>query len=84
MIPKNQDFLLYSTWGSSMFPLILGGDYVLVKKVPLETIQPGDTIVFESEAKAKICHQVVEIKEKEGVLWFVPKDIKIILMTATL
>jgi len=76
MISKDSDFLLYSTWGSSMFPLILGGDYVLVKKVPLETIQPGDAIVFESEAKAKICHRVVEIKEKEGVLWFYTQGYK--------
>jgi len=70
MIQKNGDFLLYSTWGSSMFPFIRSDDYILAKKVPPETIQPGDTIVFESNAKTKVCHRVAEIKKRDTILWF--------------
>jgi signal peptidase I len=76
MIPKNNDFLLYHTWGSSMFPLICGGDYILVKKVSLETIQPGDTIVFAGDNKNKVCHRLVEIKKKDGILWFYTQGYK--------
>lgn len=53
-----------------MFPFICGGDYLLVKKVPLETIRLGDAIVFQSDAKTKVCHRVVEIEKKDNILWF--------------
>lgn len=76
MIKEDSDFLLYSTWGSSMFPFICGGDYILVKRVPLEIIQPGDVIVFESDNKEKICHRVVEIEKKDSILWFHTKGYK--------
>jgi len=76
MIEENNDFLLYSTWGGSMFPFIRGGDSILVKKVPLETIEAGDAIVFESDAKVKVCHRVVRIEKKESALWFHTKGYK--------
>jgi signal peptidase I len=67
---QNSAFLLYCTWGSSMFPFIRAGDCILVKKVPTETIRRGDTIVFESDTKAKVCHRVVEIEKRDSILWF--------------
>jgi len=70
MIEKNSSFLLYPTSGGSMFPFIRGGDYILVKKVPLQTIQSGDAIVFESDVKVKVCHRVVKIEKKDSALWF--------------
>ena len=59
-----------------MFPFICGEDFVLVKRVSLDTIAPGDTILFESEEKTKVCHNVVAIKESEGILWFFTKGYK--------
>ncbi len=53
-----------------MFPFIRSGDSILVKRVPLETIKPNDTILFESEDKMKICHKVITVLERDGVLWF--------------
>ena len=53
-----------------MFPFIRGDDYILVKKVPLEIIRRGDTIVFESDTKTKVCHRVVEIEKRDSILWF--------------
>lgn len=76
MVQENSDFLWFSAWGSSMFPFIRGDDYIIVKKVPVETIQPGDTIVFESDSKTKVCHRVAEIKEKDSILWFYTKGYK--------
>jgi len=76
MIKENSNFLLYSTSGWSMFPFIRGGDQILIKKVPLETIQPGDAIVFESDNKTKVCHYVVEIEKRDNILWFHTKGYK--------
>lgn len=76
MVQDDSTFLLYSTWGWSMFPFIRSDDYVVVKKVPLETIRPGDIIVFESGSKTKICHHVVGIKKINDVLWFYTKGHK--------
>ena len=59
-----------------MFPFIRGGDFVLVKRVPLHTITPGDAILFESEGKSKVCHSVAAIKGIDGVLWFHAKGYK--------
>ncbi len=76
MVQENTDLLLYATRGSSMFPFIRGGDYVLVKKVPPETMQPGDTIVFESGTQTKVCHRLVGIEKIDNVLWFHTKGYK--------
>jgi hypothetical protein len=59
-----------------MFPFICGKDFILVKRVPLHAITPGDAILFESENKMKVCHSVAAIKESEGVLWFYTKGFK--------
>lgn len=59
-----------------MFPFICGEDFILVRRVPLHAITPGDTILFESKDKAKVCHSVAAIKESEGVLWFYTKGLK--------
>jgi len=76
MIQENSNFLWFSTRGPSMFPLIRGNDCILVKKEPVETIQPGDIIVFESKPGIKVCHCVVKIEERGGVLWFYTKGYK--------
>lgn len=70
MIKEREEFSLYSTTGFSMFPFIRSDDYVLVKDVPPEAIQPGDAIVFGSGDKNKVCHRVVKIEERNGALWF--------------
>jgi hypothetical protein len=59
-----------------MFPFIRGEDFILVKRVPLQTITPGDAILFESEGKSKICHNVAEIKKIDDILWFYTKGFK--------
>jgi signal peptidase I len=73
---KNSDLLWYSARGESMFPFIREGDFILVKRVPLNTITPGDTILFESEDKREVCHNVAEIKRVGDVLWFHTKGYK--------
>lgn len=59
-----------------MFPFICGEDFILVKRVPLHAITPGDTILFESEDKMKVCHIVSAINTIDGILWFHTKGYK--------
>lgn len=72
MIQQNKDFLLFFTQGTSMFPFLLGNEYILVKKVPTETIQLKDVVLFESDNGLKVCHRVVKINPDDN-LWFQTK-----------
>ena len=47
--------------GSSMFPTLLSGDKVLVKKTSLEDINSGDIVVFTDDANERIAHRIVSI-----------------------
>ncbi len=66
-----------------MFPFICGEDFILVKRVPLHAITPGDTILFESEDKMKVCHIVSAINTIDGILWFHTKGYKSMLFVAS-
>jgi len=59
-----------------MFPFIREDDFILVKRVPINTIMPGDIILFESEDKKKVCHNVSQVKKINDVLWFHTKGYK--------
>jgi signal peptidase I len=73
---QNSDLSWYSVRGRSMFPFIREDDFVLVKRVALNTITPGDTILFESKDKRRVCHNVAEVKRVDDVLWFHTKGYK--------
>jgi signal peptidase I len=73
MIPNGEEFYLYPTSGSSMFPFIRGNEYILIKRVPAAEIRMGDVIVIESKEGGNICHRLVKRGEKEGVLWLQTK-----------
>lgn len=76
MIQENRNLLLYSTSGASMFPFIRWNEYILVKRVPLDSISLGDAIVFGAQGKDKICHRVVRVEEVSGKFWFYTKGDK--------
>jgi signal peptidase I len=70
MIQENRDVFLYSTAGGSMFPLIRWREYVIVKKIPAEALQPGDVVVFREEGGGPVCHRIVKIEFLNGERWF--------------
>jgi len=49
--------------GASMFPLLQGGEFVLVKSVPPEYLRPGDLIVFRRQIEV-IIHRLVAIQSE--------------------
>lgn len=70
MIKEDDYFLLYPTKGESMFPFIHWDECIVVKKMPADLIRLGDVIVFGADGKQKVCHRVVKIEERDGLLWF--------------
>lgn len=51
--------MLIETFGFSMRPFLQGGEKVIVKKVPLQTLRSGDIIVYQSDNNQKVCHRLV-------------------------
>jgi signal peptidase I len=70
MIQENRDVFLYSTAGGSMFPLIRWREYVVVKKIPAEILQPGDVVAFREDGERPVCHRIVSIEHQNGKRWF--------------
>ncbi len=73
MIQEDKNFLLFSTTGSSMFPFIRWNEQILIKKIPPEKMKISDVILFQSKNGIKICHRIVNIENRDGLLWFKTK-----------
>jgi signal peptidase I len=50
-----------SLTGTSMFPVLLSGDKVLVKRSSLEDLHAGDIIVWADESLQRVAHRIVSI-----------------------
>lgn len=50
-----------SLTGTSMFPALLSGDKVVVKKTSLEDLRAGDIIVWSGEFLQRVAHRIVSI-----------------------
>jgi signal peptidase len=57
----------------SMRPALDVGDVVIVVKVPVDSIEPGDIIQFREAEGIATVHRVVEVQEVEGNTVFVTK-----------
>lgn len=53
--------LAVSVTGASMFPVLLSGDKVLVKKTAAENLAAGDVVVWSQDSQRRIAHRVVSI-----------------------
>ncbi len=72
-IASGTDTPLAVVRGISMLPLLREGDVVILEKKPIEEISVGNIIVYRSVKGHLIIHRVVEIKEIDGVTYFVTK-----------
>jgi signal peptidase I len=54
--------LAVSVTGSSMFPVLLSGDKVLVKKSAIEELAAGDIIVWSHDSLQRIAHRALSIE----------------------
>lgn len=55
--------------GHSMFPFLRKGDILTVEPIPMDKVQRGDVVVFESEEKW-IAHRVIKIRKGAAGLEF--------------
>jgi signal peptidase len=55
--------------GYSMFPFLRKGDLLTVEPVPMETIKPGDIVVFESNERW-FAHRVIRISKRNNEIQF--------------
>ncbi|MFX1251553.1 MAG: signal peptidase I [Promethearchaeota archaeon] len=63
-------YLGYEDWASGG-TYVFQGDLLIVKNVPLENVQVGDTIIFDSPSgPIPIVHRVVKINESNGIYYF--------------
>jgi hypothetical protein len=53
--------LAVSVTGASMFPVLLSGDKVLVKKSSLEELSAGDIIVWSDESLKRVAHRILSM-----------------------
>lgn len=53
--------LAVAVTGTSMFPALLSGDRVLVKKSPLDDLNVGDIILWTDDALNRVAHRIVSI-----------------------
>jgi signal peptidase I len=58
---SEDSLLAVAVTGSSMFPALLSGDRVLVKKSPLEDLNVGDIILWSDDALNRVAHRIVSI-----------------------
>jgi hypothetical protein len=54
--------LAVSVTGTSMFPVLLSGDKVLVKKSSLEELSAGDIIVWSDESLKRVAHRILSME----------------------
>lgn len=58
---SESSLLAVAVTGSSMFPVLLSGDRVLVKKSSLEDLNVGDIILWTDDALNRVVHRIVSI-----------------------
>lgn len=51
-----------SVTGASMFPVLLSGDKVLVKRSSLEDLKAGDIIIWSNESLKLVAHRIISIE----------------------
>jgi signal peptidase I len=72
-LPTGQIFRAYAQ-SNSMYPAIQKGDAVVVKKVPLITVRPGDVIAFWISGFPEIIiHRAITTMNKNGRMCYVSK-----------
>lgn len=54
--------LAVSVTGSSMFPVLLSGDKVLVKKSAIEELSAGDIVVWAHDSLKRVAHRTLSIE----------------------
>jgi signal peptidase I len=54
--------LAVSVTGTSMFPVLLSGDKVLVKKSAIEELADGDIVVWSNDSLQRIAHRALSIE----------------------
>jgi hypothetical protein len=54
--------LAVSVTGSSMFPILLSGDKVLVKKSSIEDLAAGDIVVWTNDSQQLIAHRILALE----------------------
>ncbi len=60
------DTCLYMLEGCSMRPVFREGDLLLMKKVPLESLKPGNVIVFDSSSCQKtVIHRIIGFRNTD-------------------
>ncbi|HDN75720.1 MAG TPA: signal peptidase I [Acidilobales archaeon] len=59
--------------GTSMEPLLQTGDIVIVTKVNIKDIKPGDVIVYEKYRGTYVIHRVMEVKVSNGRVIIITK-----------
>jgi signal peptidase I len=55
--------------GSSMFPTLLSGDKVLVKKSPPEDLQVGDIVLWTDETLNRVVHRIISIDAQSSLIF---------------
>src|SRR5689334_22720614 len=58
---NNSLLIAFTVTGSSMFPVLISGDKVLVKRSPLEGLNIGDIIVLFDSAGKHVAHRIISI-----------------------
>lgn len=58
---NNNLLIAFEVTGSSMFPVLISGDKVLVKRSPLEDLNVGDIIVVLDSSDKHVAHRIISI-----------------------
>ncbi|MBU4251571.1 MAG: S24/S26 family peptidase [Candidatus Omnitrophica bacterium] len=61
-----QDLLFFETSGFSMWPFIRPKEKLLIKKIPVDDLRPGDIILYRANNQLA-CHRLV--KKNRDFLW---------------
>ncbi len=56
---NTEDLLFFETSGFSMWPFIRQGDKLVIKKVPVDDLRPGDIILYRANNQL-VCHRLVK------------------------
>jgi len=52
-----------SVTGTSMFPILLSGDRVLVKRTSFDELQTGDIVIWSDEFRNRVAHRIVSLEK---------------------
>lgn len=71
---ENENLIFIETEGYSMWPFLRPGRKLIIKKVPLQTLNIGDIILFR-KSEQLVCHRLVKkIKLGNGLLLYARGD----------